>query len=528
MRKCIIIALLLTAVVAITACTAQDTAPAPAPAPGQQGQGQAADTPAAPGGEANDTLIWVQNADITSLDPHVGREAWAITVTANIFDSLLEMVEGTPVPSLAESWEQLDDLTWQFNIRQGVYFHDGVPLTAEDVKFAIERSRDSPQVQFVSGFVSHVDIVDDFTVNITTNFPFAPILSNLSTPFMAIVPKHLLDTPEGLEHFLQYPVGTGAYRFVEWRRGDSALLEANPDYFRGPPRTRFLQMRVVPEASQRTIAIETGEAHLALDVASTDAHRIMSHPDLTFHPGDTVSIWHISMNMNRPPLDDVRVRQAIRYAINQDDIIFAVRDGMGEISNSLIPPAAFGHSTHSRVFDHNLERARELMEEAGVGNVNLTLYVNDATERVQVCEIVQAQLLQIGINVDIRILEFATFLEATAAGNHDLAFLAWTIVTLDADYNYFSMTHSSQQGGPGNRAFIDCPEVDRIVEEARRNTDPAVRQALYDELAVRLSEIVGNAYIMFVGSNAGSTARLQGFVKDPNNYHRLRTAYLID
>lgn len=489
--------------------------------------GNTLDQPDGYAGAANaagdDTIVWVQAADITSLDPHVGREREAISVTVHIFDSLLRM-DASPQPALADSWEQLDDVTWRFFLREDVYFHDGVQMTADDVAFSIERSRDAPRVQFISGFVSHAEVVDEFTVDITTLHPFAPTLANLAMPMMAIVPRHLVEANE--EYFIENPVGTGPYRFVEWRRGQGASLVANPYYFRGAPITTNLEMRVVPEATQRTIAIETGEAHLAFDLISNDAARVQNNPDLVFYDGDPIASWFLFLNVNRPPLDDYRVRQAIRYAINTSDIIDVARHGLAIPANSFIPPMAFGHAPHAQEYPFNPERARELLAEAGVSDLTLTLFVNEAQERIDTCQVIQAQLLQIGINIDIRVLEMSTFQEVVANGDHDIALITWTIPTLDADYNFFSLLHSSSHGPAGNRSFWADPETDRLIEAGRSLTDPAERLEVYHELATHLGPLSPHAYLFFTGIDVGASNRVQGFVNEPNGYHRLYSVWI--
>jgi len=493
-------------------------------------------TPATPGGDVapaetdtaasgNDTIIWVQAADITSLDPHVGREREAISVTIHIFDSLLRM-DGSPQPALAESWEQIDDVTWRFFLREDVYFHDGVQMTAEDVVFSIERSRDAPRVQFISGFVSHAELVDEFTVDVITVHPFAPTLANLAMPMMAIVPKHQILADE--EAFLENPVGTGPYMLTEWRRGQGASLVANPDYFRGAPITPYLEMLVVPEATQRTIAIETGVAHLAYDLISNDAARVQANPELIFHEGDAIASWFLFLNVNRPPLDDVRVRQAIRYAINTDDVIQVARHGLAIPANSFIPPLAFGHAEHAKEFPFNPDRGRELMAEAGLSDITLTLFVNEAQERINTCQVIQAQLLQIGINIDIRVLEMSTFQEVVANGEHDMALITWTIPTLDADYNFFALYHSSSHGPAGNRSFWADAETDRLIEAGRAISDRAQRQVIYDELATHLGPLSPSAYLFWTGIDVGSSIRVQGFENEPNGYHRLYRVWIDD
>ncbi|MCL2368845.1 MAG: ABC transporter substrate-binding protein, partial [Oscillospiraceae bacterium] len=445
-------------------------------------------------------------------------------VTINIFDSLLAMIDGELQPALAERWEQIDEVTWRFFLREDVYFHDGVQMTADDVAFSIERSRDAPRVQFISGFVSHAELVDDFTVDVVTVHPFAPTLANLAMPMMAIVPRHLVEADE--DHFIENPVGTGPYRFTEWRRGQGASLVANEDYFRGAPLTRYLEMRQVKKATQRSNDIETEEAHLAYDLISNDAARVQGNPDLVFYEGDPIASWFLFFNVNRPPMDDVRVRQAIRYAINQDDIIQVARHGLAIPADSFIPPMAFGHSTQTTHYAFNPERSRELMEEAGLSNLTLTLYVNEAQERIDTCQVIQAQLLQIGISVEIIVLEMSTFQEVVANGEHDMALITWTIPTLDADYNFFSLLHSRSHGTAGNRSFWADSETDRLIEAGRSLTDRAERQAVYDELAAHLGPLSPHAYLFWTGIDVGASNRVHGFNIEPNGYHRLFTVWI--
>jgi peptide/nickel transport system substrate-binding protein len=199
---------------------------------------------------------------------------------------------------------------------------------------------------------------------------------------------------------------------------------------------------------------------------------------------------------------------------------------MGIVSGSIVPSSAFGFSQYAQPRAFDLDRARELLAEAGVGNFSLTLMVNDELERVEVSQIVQAQLLQIGIDVDLRVMEFGTFLDTTSEGAHDLGMFVWTIPTLDADYNYFAIKHSSQHGAPGNRTFLEDPEVDRLIELGRQLTNPAERQAVYDELTLLLHELSPNAYLFGAWMNTGVNNRVQGFVMDPNLYHRLYTVWV--
>ena len=208
------------------------------------------------GGAAKDTLTWVQAADVTSLDPHVGKETPAVTVTSQIFDTLLTMDENNePAPLLAESFEQLDERTYEFKLRQDVKFHDGEAMTADDVVFSLNRARESNYVSYVVDAISEVEKKDDYTVIVKTKEPYSPLLSALTVPFTAIVPQHAVEADE--DAFALNPIGTGAYKFVEWKQGEYAKLEANPDYFQGAPKTQNLVMKVVRLKLVRLIWLTT-------------------------------------------------------------------------------------------------------------------------------------------------------------------------------------------------------------------------------------------------------------------------------
>ena len=181
-------------------------------------------------GEYKDTLVWGQGADVTSMDPHQGKETPAVEVTDQIFDTLLVVNPETNElePQIAESWEQTSDTSYTFKIRQGIKFHDGSELTAEDVKFSLERAINSAAVSYVIDFVDSVEVVDPYTVIVNLKAPYAPALRNLSVPFTAIVPKAVVEADE--EAFRLHPIGSGPYKFVEWKQGDSVTLEGFDEY----------------------------------------------------------------------------------------------------------------------------------------------------------------------------------------------------------------------------------------------------------------------------------------------------------
>ena len=486
-------------------------------------------------GEYKDTLVWAQGADVTSLDPHQGKETPAVEVTDQIFDTLtvVDAATGELQPQIAESWDQNSDTSYTFHIRQGVKFHDGSEVKAEDVKFSLDRAINSAAVSYIVDFIDKVDVVDDYTVNVELKAPYAPALRNLSVPFAAIVPKAVVEADE--EAFKLHPIGTGPYKFVEWKQGDSVTLERFDDYYAGPAETQKLVMKVIPEASQRTIALETGEVDLAYDLLPNDLEKVRSNSDLQLFEAPSLTCYYISMNMNKAPYDDQKVRDAVNYAIDRQLIIDTIASGSGEPADAIIAPAVFGYFSPG-AYEYDPEKAKSLLAEAGYPNgFETSIWVNDNQTRVERSEehtselqsrphisyAVQAMLQDVGITCNIEVMEFGSFISRTSAGEHDMGYFGWVTSTTDADYTYYSLEHSSQQGAAGNRSFIADPEVDKLIETGRTSADESVRLKAYEDLAVKLKEVNNNAPIYYSTITAGANAKVEGFVMDPIGYHKL-------
>ena len=486
------------------------------------GGGEASD------GAAKDTLTWVQAADITSLDPHVGKETPAVTVTCQIFDTLLVMDENNePAPSLAESFSQIDEKTYEFKLRQDVKFHDGEAMTADDVVFSLNRARNSNYVSYVVDAISEVEKKDDYTVIVKTKEPYSPLLSALTVPFTAIVPQHVVEADE--DAFALNPIGTGAYKFVEWKQGEYTKLEANPDYFQGAPKTQNLVMKVVPEASQRVIAIETGEADLAYNVSANDSKRVEGDDKLQLFKGASQSVSYLTINETNEKFSDKRVRQAIRYAIDKEAIVETMLYGAGEPADSVIPSSTFGYSEKIQKYDRDIEKAKQLMADAGYPDgFSCTLSVTDDSVKNEICQVIQSQLKEIGIEASIQTKEYGTWIDELGTGSHELSFSSWVCVTGDADYTYYSLLHSTQTGYPGNDAFLKDKEVDKLVVGGRKTADLEKRQAYYDKLEELLGDLSPYAPLYYDSINVGATKHVNGFASDPNGYHRLRNVEVTE
>ena len=468
-----------------------------------------------------DTLVVANGADAKSLGPHATNDAPSSKVTVQIYDRLVEQDENMNIiPSLAESWEQPDDVTTVFHLRKGVKFHNGEPLTAADVKFSLDRMKSSPQVSHIIGTVDKVEVVDENTVKVITKQPFGALLSHLCHPTTAILNEKAVKASG--DSYGQHPVGTGPYKFVSWASGDRIVLEANPDYFLGETPIKNVIFRAIPEATNRTIGLETGEIDIAYDIEGMDKERIREDKNLVFLEEPSLSIDYIGFNTKKAPFNDVRVRQAIASAINVDDIISTVYKGSATKANSLIGPKVFGHSDEAKAWTVDIDKAKALLAEAGYPNgFKSKIWINENPDRRDIAIIVQDQLRAIGVDIAVETLEWGAFLDGTSRGDHEMFILGWVSVTGDADYGLYPLLHTSCFGGAGNRAFYDNPKVDELLTKARNSNDQDERKALYNEVQIIVQEEVPLYITAYKAQNAGLQKYVDNFKLKAAGHHRL-------
>jgi len=468
-----------------------------------------------------DTLIVAQGADAKSLDPHNTNDQPSSRVSAQIYDRLVEAdLSMNIVPGLAESWEQPDDLTTVFTLRQGVKFHNGEELKASDVKFTLDRMVSSPTVHHIIQAVDSVNVVDDYTVEVKTKEPFGALLNHLSHTAASILNEKAVT--ESGDNYGQNPVGTGPYAFVKWDAGDKVTLVANDVYFKGAPTIKNVIFRNITEGTNRTIGLETGEVDIAYDIEPIDKGAIIDNSDLTLTEEPSLSMAYLGFNMKKEPFTNQKVREAISHAVKIDDIIEAVLMGAGVEANSPIGPMVFGHNPNVKAPTYDVEKAKALLAEAGFPNgFKTSIWTNDNPVRVQICQILQAQLKEIGIDMTIDIVEWGAYLDGTARGDHDMFILGWVSVTGDADYGLYALFHSSTQGGAGNRSFYGNPRVDELLDTAKSSTNPEERLELYGEIQELLQEELPVRTLYYQTQNAGMQNDVEGFNLHPAGHHKI-------
>jgi len=460
----------------------------------------------------------------THLDPTLANEVPMARANYLIFQTLVYLDGGEAVPGLATSWEFVDDSTIVFQIREGVRFHDGSYLTADDVAFSLNRTAEAPAVGIITGMIDEAVVTGDYEVTVTTEFPFVAMLLHLSHTAASIVSQEVVERIGEDEHTL-HPIGTGPFMFESQVAGDrmdfvrfddfSSVVPGLPE---GElPAIERITFRVIPDPSVRTIELETGAAHIVFDVGATEVQRIRDNPDLTMHeiPNFSLNSW-LGFNTQHPPFDDVRVRQAIAYAIDIESIVDVAWAGLGVVGRSVLPSTVPGF-VEFPIIPQDIERARELMAEAGFEDgFETDIWLNEGNAmRADAATMIQAQLRALNIETTINIYEWATLLPATAAGEHQMSIMGWNIPTGDPDYGVFPLYHSSNIGAD-NRTHLNDPRVDELLERSREETDHDVRMAIYAELQELLMEEILPIVPLWQAAELHATlANVQGFSVTP-------------
>lgn len=482
-----------------------------------------------PSGDPGRGLVVATIADAVQLDPQGAQDGRSMLVKNQIFERLVtQNYEMGFDPGLAESWTQIDDLTIEFNLRQDVYFHNGERMTAADVVFTLQRAVESPHLEMVVGSIDadSIEMIDEFTVRLATSAPFAPLLSSLSHVGLGIVSEAAV-TAQGEEDFARNPVGTGPFAFDNWVAGDRVELVRFENYHGQVAGVPTLTFRVVSEAFSRFVELETGGVDIALDIAPSDIARINEDANLALVQGDSLRVQYIGFNFEVEPFDDVRVRQALNYAVDAELIIQTLGENAIGLQTGPMSPGIWGANPDiADPHPFNPDRARELLAEAGFPDgFNTTLTVDGDPFRVSIMTAIAHQLGEVGVNVDIQTLEWAAYQEATFTGEHALASLGHTATTGDADNGLWPLFHTSAQGRGGNRTWYSNPEVDALLEAARGEMDREARLALYFEIQ---EIIVGDApwiNVFLPVLTVGTRSDVNGFEVFPGGRHNFGGVY---
>lgn len=460
-------------------------------------------------------------SDIVSLDPHGSNDDPSEQIRDTIYEPLVTHDEDLKlVPALAEEYEQVDETTWRFKLREGVKFHDGSDFNADVVKANIERIQDPARASARESYfdmVGEINIIDDYNIELVTEYPYAPLLNNLSHGAGKMISKELIDADyqnaleqaesnlsleeyyelrnrggeehgQVVEDISQYvgekvetgPVGTNYFKFESRNPGEETVVSRNDDYWDTPALLDDITFKVVTEPASRIAELESGSSDAIISTLTSNTDRVEQTDGMTLMRSDAVNVDYIGFNTSKAPFDDPKIRQAISHAFNSEAVLDGVYNGSGMPANGPLAPALLGYSEELQGLEYDMARAEELLAEAGAEDLTINLMVNDDNpERLDVALWLQESLNEIGVTLNVEQVEWGAYLDATGNAEHDMFILGWGNTTGDPDETITSLYHTDNAGNNGNRAFYSNPELDEILDNARQETDEAVREQMY-------------------------------------------------
>ncbi|WP_048601465.1 ABC transporter substrate-binding protein [Rubeoparvulum massiliense] len=462
----------------------------------------------------NTTLTIAMGTDMVSFDIHDHNNTSTEAIHVNLFNYLFKFDENQQLqPELAESYKLVDDTTWEITLRQGVKFHDGTELTAEDVKFTLERVAKDSALREHPNYkqILEVKVLEDYKVQILTDGPQPALLNRLARLGSGILPKAYIEE-KGWETFLEHPIGTGPYQFVEWVRDDRVVLERFTDYyFGGNEEWERVVFRVIPEASTRVNELLTGGVQIAMNVPPNDWERIDNNDGTHVALAESNRVMFLVVRHTEgTPTADPRVREAIDYAIDDKALAEQLLGGAGVPTRTRVTPGNIGANPNLyNDYLYDPEKAKTLLAEAGYPN-GLTLTLHSPQGRYlqdrEVAEMIVAYLGQVGIQVNLDFMEWSNFVEMRKAKNNKELYLIGIGNSLfDADL-VVDFYHSQRAAGEIDYANA---EVDQLIEAARINMNAEEREKQYQRIQEIIAEDRPHIHLYLQKSNYGVSDSIQ-------------------
>lgn len=426
--------------------------------------------------------------DITTLDAHNASFTADFAMLGNVYETLIDYdPEGQPRGLLAEGWETISDTEWEFKLRQDVVFHNGEPFNAEVVKFNVERYKepDKGRNPRIGPAISSVTVVDPYTVRITTPEPDPVLLDDIR--IMLMVPMGYAQEV-GDEGLATDPVGTGPFKFVEWVQNDHLALEANPDYRGGAPQINTLTFRIIPEIATRVAALKANEVQLITQLIPDQIPSLEQDENLGLVSVQAPRVAQVGFNVDAPggePLRDLRVRQALAYAINKQEMVDTILGGQGTVVATLAPPNAFGFDPSVESYPYDPTMAQQLLAEAGYAS-GLTFDFavpsgGSLLKPLEVAQVLAAYWESIGVTINIRSLETGTWIQERDEKTISPLFL-WNWVGIDADSMMWANMHSESPWSYNPLPDETKAEIESLIDEERSTVDQERRQEIFSQL----------------------------------------------
>jgi peptide/nickel transport system substrate-binding protein len=473
-------------------------------------------------GQGSGNLIAAIAGEPDQLDPQKTSAYFSFEVLENVFDTLVEPDGNLEMrPALAESWSvSPDQLTWTFHLRNGVTFQDGSPFTADDVVFSYRRIIDE-KLSNVDKFsaVTDVSAPNPDTVVIRVKQPTPNLLTNLGGfKGMAIVQRKNVENGQIATH----PVGTGPFAFASQKSGDSITLTANPNYWGGRPKVPGVTFRFISEPSTALSALQAGEIDWTDAIPTQRVAQLKNDDSLHLAVTPSNDYWYLALNEARETWKDPRVRQAIAYAIDRKAIVQATSYGTATANQLAIPEGNPWYTPYDE-YRYDIDEAKRLLAEAGVAPKTMDMLVtSEYPETVTAAQVIADNLKPLGITVNIRTVDFATWLDEQNNGNFDMLMMGW-LGNIDPDDFYYAQHHT---GGSNNAQKFSNPDVDRLLDAGRIEVNRQARQQDYAKAATIIADQASYIYLYNPSVIQAWATNLSGYEARRDGAVRFRTASL--
>jgi peptide/nickel transport system substrate-binding protein len=486
-----------------------------------------------PASAADNTLTIGIAKEPAKLNPVLIPGVFGEAVAGNIFDTLISFKESasTPAPALAEKWQISEDgKVYTFHLREGVTFHNGMPLKAADVKYTLEAIMNpdnaSPSKEFFDPIES-IDVIDDLTVVIKLKDPYAPFLLALGSATAGIIPEKLA-SEQGMDDFDRKPIGTGPFKFVEWLPDERIVLEKNSEYFLGSPNLDRVVFRPIPKPEVMAAEIESGGIDIAHRLLPQDVARLESSGQLQVMTIPGLGNSYVGFSSTLSPFSDLRFREAVYNAVPFDPAIAGIWKGVGERAYTWIPAGVFPEDTEymkSRALGYDPARAKELFAQLRKDGVledgfDFSIYTSQNPFRVKIATAIATELRKYDINAKVESLEWGTLFPILKGDQCGVYVMGWGSVP-DPDRWTYKIFHT---GSTMNFSKYSKPEIDKALELGRTLVDPAERGEQYKiVMRTALAEDYIHIPLVFKSVTAVAGPNVRDFQPSPQDYFHLVT-----